>query len=111
MDTVDKADKVSQETTEVVQKKRGRPAKQEPTTPQGELRKMQAEEYRKKKGENKVVEKWYELRGHKVSLCKRVKTGGVYRTYVGSIEDKQNGKQLKEFVEKQKAAGNLRLKY
>ena len=108
MDTVDKADQVQETTT----KRRGRPAKAqaaEPTTPQGEMRKKQAQEFHEKK-QNAVVEKWYEIRGHKLSLCKKVKSGAVYRTYVGSTEDKQNGKEIRAFMERKQAEGMLRVK-
>jgi hypothetical protein len=105
MDTVDKADQVT--TTEP--KKQGRPKKQDPTTPQGELRQRDAEAFKARK-ENTVVEKWYEVRGHKLTLCKRVKSGTVYRTYVGSLEDKIHGKEIRAFVEQKKAEGQVKVR-
>jgi hypothetical protein len=103
MDTADKADMVEEKKT--VRKRRT----EEPTTPQGELRKKEAEAFQARK-ENTVVEKWYEIRGHKLSLCKRVKSGTVYRTYVGSTEDKTHGKEIRAFVEQKRAEGALKIR-
>lgn len=103
MDTVDKADQVAT-------KKRGRPKKQDAATPMGEYIAEQAKEQRKRKSSNKVVEKYYEIRGHKLSLCKKTASGSVYKTYVGSTEDKKDGTQVREFVKKLEAEGRLRIK-
>lgn len=95
MDTPDKADQVAQP------KKRGpKPKRQDPTTPQGELRKQLAEEYRERKNTNKVVDTYYEMRGDKLVLIKKLVKGGTRHTFVGSVTDKETGAKLREFISK-----------
>lgn len=111
MDTVDKAGMV--ESAPV--KKRGRPKKvqteqtesQDPVAPHHKIRMQDAQKYRSRE-ENAVLEKWYEIRGHKLSLCKKSKGGGTYRTYVGSTNDKERGGQLMAFVKKLEKEGRLK---
>lgn len=91
-------------------KKRGRPPKQEPTTPQSVYYAEQAEIYREKKKSHKVIDKFYELNGHKLSFCKRVSTGTVYKTFVGSTTDKKYGEQVTNQIKKLQAEGKLRIK-
>lgn len=103
MDTVDKADEVKP-----VAKKRGRPAKQDKPTPLGEYIADEAKKAKERKETNRVIEKWYELSGRKLLLCKRKQNGVVYRVFVGSLDDVKHGQELREFAEKQKAEGNLK---
>lgn len=101
MDASDKAD------TEV--KKRGRPRK-DPATPIGEYRIQQAKVEKESRENNKIVEKYYEMRGTKLSLIKRKASGSIFRTYVGdtTIKDKQS--DLVAFVKKLQAEGRLKIK-
>jgi hypothetical protein len=93
MDTADKADQVPAE------KKRGRPSKkQDPTTPQGELRKELAREFRESKKNNRVVDTYYEMRGNKLVHVKKLAGGGARFTFVGSTTEKDLGGRLKEFI-------------
>lgn len=105
MDTADKVEKVIPEV------KRGRPAKQDKPTPMGEYIAEEAKRAKERKIKNPVIEKWYEVRGHKLLLCKRKKAGTVYRTFVGSLNDKDNGEALQAFAKEQQAKGNLRTKF
>lgn len=106
MDTADKVEKVDQVET----KKRGRPAKQDKPTPMGEYIAEEAERSRKRKETNVVVEKWYMIVGRKLLLCKRKKSGTVYRVFVGSLDDAKHGADLQKFAAEQQAKGNLRTK-
>lgn len=99
MDTADTADKVVA--------KRGRP-KKDAATPLGAYQVEQAKQARKKK--NQVVDKWYELRGKKLSLCKAVSSGSVHRTLVGTTNDPKSGKEVIAFAEKLQKEGRLRHK-
>ena len=101
MDTVDKVDSVAT-------KKRGRPKKSDKATPMGEYIAEQAKTNRERKETNKVVEKYYELRNHKLTLCKKLSSGSVYKTYVGSTEDKKDGKTIQDFARKLEQEGRLR---
>ncbi len=91
MDTADTPDKVAPKT---------RAKKEDPTTPMGDYIRKEAKAQRLKKKTDPVVEKWYELRGDKLSLCKKVKTGTVYRTFLGSRTDTKSGAQIKDFIAK-----------
>jgi len=101
MDTVDKVEDV------VAKKKPGRPKRADAATPMGSYIAEQAKQARKK---NQVVEKYYEMRGEKLSLCKRMAGGTVFKTLVGTTSDKVSGKQVLEFVKKLDAEGKLRKK-
>ncbi len=60
---------------------------------------------------NPVEETFYELAlGHKVLLCKKKKSGSVYRQYIGSTRDKEHGAKLKVDVEKLKAKKQIRVR-
>jgi hypothetical protein len=100
MDTADTVEKVAV--------KKGRPAKKDKATPQGEYQIEQAKKARSRKSANAVVDKWYELRGQKLSLCKELNTGTVFRTYVGSLNDPKAGKEVRTFVDKLEAEGRLK---
>lgn len=102
MDTPDTVDKVAV--------KRGRPKKQDPATPMGEFIAEQAKVSRDKKAESRVVEKYYEMCGNKLSIVKKVAGGTVYKTFIGSTSDKKDGKQVQEFVVKLQKEGRLRIK-
>lgn len=99
MDTADTADKVVA--------KRGRP-KKDAATPLGEYQVEEAKKARARKGKSQVVDKWYELRGVKLSLCKAVTSGTVHRTYVGSTTDPKSGSQVRDFIAKLTKEGRLR---
>jgi hypothetical protein len=101
MNTVDKV-------VEVPKKKPGRPKKADTPTPEGAYRIEEAKKARAVKGDKQVVEKWYEIRSHKLILCKRVKSGTVYRTYVGSTQDKKHGADVQAFAKKLEEEGRLR---
>lgn len=107
MDTVDKVAKV--ETVEV-KRKPGRPARQDKATPLGEYIAEEAKKSRKAKERNPVVDKYYELNGTKLLLCKKVKSGTVYKTFIGSTTDKKNGQELKAFMDRMNKDGKLRIK-
>jgi hypothetical protein len=105
MDTVDKVEEV------IAVKKRGRPAKkQDPATPMGSYIAEEAKKARAKKSENKVVEKYYELCNGKLSLCKKIASGTVFKTYVGSTSDKKDGEKIKVFIKKLEEEKRLRVK-
>jgi hypothetical protein len=108
MNTVDKVVEVQ----EVVETKRkpGRPARQDKTTPMGDFIAEEAKRARGAKEKNPVVDKYYELAGSKLLLCKQVKSGTVYRTLIGSIDDKKSGKEIQAFMKKQQAEGKLRVR-
>ena len=102
MDTAD--------TVAPIKKQRGRPKKVDKATPLGEYIAEQAKEARESKKNNTVVEKYYEYQGTKLSLCKKMKSGTVHKVFVGSTNDKENGAQIRTFIEKVKAEGRLRMK-
>jgi hypothetical protein len=103
MDTVDKVEVVAEKKT------RGRPKKQDAATPMGEYIAKQAKVNRAKR-ENAVVEKYYELAGTKLSFIKKVASGSVFKTFVGSTTDKKTGAGLKEEIKRLQADGKLRIK-
>jgi hypothetical protein len=103
MSTDDKAAEV------VVSNKRGPKPKADKAIPLGEHIADEAKKHRQRKSENTVVEKWYELAGTKLRLCKRVKSGTVHRTLIGDVTEKKSGAQIKAFVDKIKKEGNLRV--
>jgi hypothetical protein len=106
MDTSDKADKVDA----MEKKKPGRPKKADPITPIGEYRIAEAKQQKERQGSNSVVEKYYELRGTKLSLVKRKKSGSVHRTLVGSTTDKPRQQEIKTFIDKLQKEGRLRIR-
>ena len=78
------ADKVEQ----VPKKRRGRPRKDKSTV-MGDYIAQEAKKSRDRKRNNKVVEKYYQMvQGHKLCLCKRVASGSVYTTFIGSNKKK-----------------------
>ena len=101
MDTVD--------TVEPVKKQRGRP-KKDKSTPLGDYIAEQAKTSRESKKNNIVVDKYYELRGYKLSLCKKMKSGTVHKTFIGSSNDKETGEQIRKFIEKVRDENRLRMK-
>ena len=103
MDTPDTVDKVPE-------KKRGRPKKQDPSTPMGDYIADQANVNRKRKDSNRVVEKYYELQGDKLRLITKNAVGSLFKKFEGSLSDKTHGPKLKVFVEKLKDEGRLRIK-
>lgn len=105
MDTADKVEQVAE-----VKKSPGRPKKQDPSTPLGEHIAQVAKQQRKRREENKVLQKYYELRGSKLSLCKVLSSGTVFKTFVGSTSDKKSGTQVREFIKKLEGEGRLRVK-
>lgn len=104
MDTPDTVEKVA------TKKKLGRPKKQDPTTPMGEYIAEQAKKNRESKKANKVVEKYYEIKNSKLVLCKKIASGTVFRTFIGSTEDKKDGKSVQDFVKKLQAEGRIRVR-
>jgi hypothetical protein len=84
--------------------------KEDPATPLGEYIAKEASKNREAKKQAKIVEKWYELHGAKLLLCKRSTSGTVHRTFIGSTEDKKTGADVKEFVKKLKAENRLRIR-
>lgn len=101
MDTPDTVEKVA---------KRGRPKKVDSATPMGEYIAEQAKITRTSKAQNKIVEKYYELCNSKLSLIKKTASGTTYKTFVGSVSDKKEGKQVQEFVARLQKDGKLRVK-
>ncbi len=100
-DTVENAD---------APKKRGRPAK-ELINPHAAHQAEMAKEARQRGKNNPVTEKYYRLAaGHKLVLCKRKASGTVSTTFVGSINDKKTGADVKAFVDKLKSEGRLEIK-
>ena len=97
---------------EPVKKGRGRPkgAKNKVAVDLSiEESKVQAESRWRKEEElvqskNQVIDKWYELRGQKLILCKRKGLGSVLRVYQGKLKDVR----VKEFVQKLRASGDLK---
>lgn len=97
------------DTVEKVTKRRGRPKKNvDPATPMGELIAREAATTKARKETNKVVEKYFELRGGKLSLCKVTAAGSIYRVFVGSVNDKKDGQQVQDYVKRLQAEGRLR---
>lgn len=108
MDAPDKVDSADQIVTV---KKRGRPAKkQDLPSPIGQNQIETAKVERERNANNPVVETFYELRNSKLSLCKRKKTGSVYRTHVGMTNDKDPARfqQMQAFVKKLEKEGRLK---
>jgi hypothetical protein len=104
MSTSDTVEKVTE-----VKKGRGRPRKTvDPTTPAGEYRARQAAEFNEKLKKDTVVEKYYEFRGTKLSLCKKKASGTVYKTFIGNTADKKTGADVKAFVDKLSKEGRLK---
>ena len=103
MDTVDKVAEV---------KRPGRPKKQDSPSVMGQEIARQAKESRsrKSKKENQVVNKWYEMRGTKLSLCKEIASGTVFRTLVGTTDDKLHGKEVLSFIKKLEGEGRLKVR-
>lgn len=106
MDTADTAD-----ASPAAKRQRGRPKKQkDPSTPMGEYIAQEAKKARDAKEDNKIVEKFYELSGAKLSLCKRTARGSMFRTYIGSTTDKKDGPQVKAFIDRLNKEGRVRVK-
>jgi hypothetical protein len=105
MDTADKADQVKRGP--------GRPKKQDPATPMGDLIAREAKEKRDRSKQNRVVETYYELGSNgKLVLVKKLANGGTRQTFVGSTTDKKQGRgqDLRAFIEKLNAEGRLKIK-
>jgi hypothetical protein len=98
------------ENSDAVPSKRGRPKKDKYFEAVAEENIARAKKARNNAKENPVVESFYELRGTKLCLCKRVKTGGVYRTLVGSTTDKERHAEITSFVKKLQKENRLRIK-
>jgi len=90
--------------------KRGRPFKTDKSTPIGDYIADQAKKSREKQSENQIVEKYYELCGTKLLLCKKTQKGTVHRTLIGTTTDKKHGEQIKAHMKKIQAEGKLRIK-
>ena len=103
MDTPDTLDNVA------TKKTRGRPKKTDQATPLGSYIAEQAKENRSRKS-GKIVKKFYEMQGTKLSLCKQIDDGTVFRILVGTTTDKVSGKQVDEFAKKLLAEGRLKVK-
>lgn len=107
MDTADKVD------ASPAPRKPGRPRKEkpaDPSTPMGEYIAKEAKKARDEKENNKIVEKYYELSGAKLTLIKRTARGSVYKTYIGSTTDKKDGPQVKAFIDRLNKEGRVRVK-
>jgi len=110
------------DTVEQPKKKAGRPPKkkiQDRPSVQGEYLEREAKKSRQRKKDNQVIEKWYQItQGHKLCLCKKVATGSVYTTFVGSTKKKidknglptENFLKIKAMVKKLQKEGKLRVK-
>lgn len=99
------------DTVDTVKKPRGRPKKTaDVATPMGELIARETADKKSRKEQNRVVEKYYELHRGKLSLCKKMAGGSVYKTYIGSTDDPKHGRDIKEYAEGLKAKGQLRQK-
>ena len=96
---------------EVNPKKRGRPKKDQPT-PMGQYQVEQARQYRKLKKEDNIIEKYYELYHGKLLLCKRTKSGTVYREFVGRLNDKnkERRQKLDAEIKRLQDEGRLRIR-
>ena len=97
-----------------VKKGPGRPAKKDQPSIQGQqnIEMAKAERARRSKKKSEPVETWYELVvGRKLVMCKRTKSGSVYRSFQGSIDDKKHGAEIKLFIEKLKKDGLLRARF
>ena len=99
------------DTVDQVKKTRGRPKKEDPATPMGQHIAEQAKLAREAKDKNPVVETFYEVNGHKVSVCKRKKSGSLFRTFIGSLNDKETGEKLRIAVKNWEAEGKLKVKF
>ena len=102
MDTADKVDQV--------QEAKKKTKKQDQATPLGNYIAEEAKKSREKKEANQIVEKYYELHGNKLLLCKKVASGTIHRTFIGAVTDKKDGGQVKEFVEKLKKENRLNVR-
>jgi len=107
MDTLDTVVEVN---VEEKKPKRGRPFKTDKSTPMGDYIAEQAKKSREKQGKNNIVEKYYELYGTKLLLCKKTQKGTVHRTLIGTTTDKKHGEQIKAHMKKIQAEGKLRIK-
>lgn len=90
--------------------KRGRAVKADKSTPLGDYIADEAKKAREKKAENAIVDKFYELVGTKLLLCKKTKKGSVHRVLVGHTDDKKHGEQMKNFIKKAQADGKLKVR-
>lgn len=102
---------------EVPPKKRGRPKKEvEVGSPIGEYRSEQAKKERESLGSNPVVETYWVLKGHKLLLIKKKKSGREISTYVGSVKEKLDAPveyknrraELLKVIREKEAAGKLK---
>ncbi len=95
------AEKVNQES-------KRRSKKEDAPTPLGTHIAEEAKAARERKVLNPIVETFYEMSGNKLILCKRRKSGTVYKTLIGStvVNDKASGlektsaQNTKAFAEK-----------
>ena len=99
MDTAAKAEEVSEKATNV---------KKDMVTPEGAYRVEEAKKVRARRKQNKIVEKWYELRGRKLCLCRKSNIGTVQRLFEGSLDDPKNGDKIRDFVVKLEKEGRLK---
>lgn len=96
-------------------KRRGRPPKVErhdqeiavdPVSPQHVARVKELQEAEDAKESNKVIEKYYELRGQKLNLVRKKRNGIVYRTYIGKTKDPK----VREQIERLKEEGRIKVR-
>lgn len=89
---------------------KSRSRKEDPASPIGEARARWAKEEKENAKGNPVVETFYMLScGHKLILCKKKKNGSVYKTFVGSMNDKDSGAQVTAKVRELEAKRELRV--
>ncbi len=104
-------DKLDESSGKSVSQGRGRPTKKvDKATPLGEHIAETAKAARERQKENVVTEKWYELRGTKLSLVKRVASGSIFRTFLGSSDDKKSGAQIRDFIKKLEKESRLKVR-
>lgn len=87
-----------------------RKGRHERATPLGEKQAEWAKQAREAAAKNPVIDSYYELAmGHKLLLCKKKKSGSVYKVMVGSTLDKEHGVEIKAKVEALQKQNKLRI--
>jgi hypothetical protein len=97
-----------------VKKGPGRPSKKDQPSIQGQqnIEMAKEERTRRRKKKSETTEVWFELvAGKKLIMCKKTKSGSVYRSFQGSLDDKKHGAEIKRYLEKIKNDGLLRHRF
>ena len=79
---------------------------EETVSPEHIVRVKEAKEHHERKGQNKVMNKFYEIRGQKLILVRKKKNGTSYRNYVG----KTTNPEIMKFIKKLETEERIKMR-